>query len=259
MTSIQITDFLSAVQTALYAVLTAKLWRDGLLLRYRFFATYIVLQLVVSLVRSAIRYGTDAYAYFYFASQPVLILGAFLAISEVYTLVLKDRAEIARLGRRLLPWSVVAAVVLSGITLFVRWSSEGSKSPILESYFTTEQFLYCSILLVVLLISGFLLYFPVPLSRNVILHSSLFACYLFIQVSARLLRIYMGSSATELLNVALMTFGVVCLLIWLMRLTPEGDLVMTKAGAPVWTEEQERRLLGHLDSINTTLQNSAKK
>lgn len=259
MTSPQIVGVLSTAQNVLYIALAAKLWRDGLVSKYRLFAGYILLQLLFGVARLGVSQGTNEYAYFYFVSQPFLILGAFLAISEVYNLVLKDRPGIARMGRRVLPASVVVAVLLSGMTLFIRWSGEKSKSPFLEAYFTSEQFLYGSILLVVVLISTFLLWFPVPLSRNVVLHSCLFACYLLVQTIARMLTIAVGSDATGWINVTMMSVGLTCLIIWVLLLSPKGDKVIVKAGAPNWSPEQERRLLSQLDSINATLQNSVKK
>ena len=240
-------------------MLVVKLWQQRLVSRYRLFSIYILLQLISGLVRLGVKPSTNQYAYYYFFTQPILIFAAFLAISEVYGLVLKDRPGIAKLGKRVLPASVVAAVLLSGVTLFIRWSEEGSRSPFLEAYLTSEQFLYGSILLVVLLISVFLLWFPVPLSRNVVLHSSLFAAYLFAHAILRMFILAKGVSVTAWANVALLSCSLTCLTTWIVFLSPKGDTVLVKAGAHQWTPEQERRLLHQLDSINATLQNSTKK
>lgn len=260
MTVIQAISVLSATQSILYIVLTAKLWRDGLVSKYRLFAGYILLQLLSGLVRSAfLQPGTDEYAVFYFVSQPFLILGAFLAISEVYNLVLKDRPGIAALGKKFLPASVFVAVLLSGMTLFIRWSGEKSRFPFLEAYITSEHFLYGSILLVVLLISAFLLWFPVPLTRNVVAHSALFACYLLIHTITRIFVVARGSDAVRYANIVQLSASVTCLVIWIVLLSPKGDTVMVKAGAPHWSPEQEQHLLTQLDALNATLQNSVKK
>lgn len=253
-------DFLAAAQTVLYAVLILKLWRDKLVSKYRFFATYLVVSEVLGILVVALPRHTDVYAYFYFFSQPFHIIVTFMAISEVYGLVLKNLPGIEGFGKKVvLPASVVISVLLSGATLFFGWTGGHGKPGFLDSYLTIEQFLYGSILLVVLLISAFLAFLPLPLSKNAVLHSTTFAVYVLSHTVARMLVLALGTTATAVGNAFILSVAVISLVLWLFRLTPKGEEIPMKSGLAHYTREHELRILSQLDAINSTLQNSVKK
>jgi len=242
-------------------LLTVKLGLSGLWRVYKFFTLYIAFRAVVGLIGAFIgsRHGPEAVkaeAWLYVCSESMSWLLQFLTLLEIYTLVLKRFPGIATLGRRCLSGALVLSVTLSGLTLALNLQPKGP--PFLEDFFVFYRFVSCSLLLFVVLIIVFLVWFPVSLNRNTVLHCAVFAVYFFSKTLILLISNIQGVQATVTINLVIAALASACLLVWIVFLKPAGEAIPVKTGRGSSPQDEER-LLRQLDAINDTLVSASRK
>src|SRR5260370_5238805 len=246
------------VQFPLYVALAVRLWSTGLVKKYRAFTLYVVFSAVVTVVGSLLPPRSSVYAIFYFMTEPVLWIFAFFTLLEIYDLVLKNHPGIATLGRRGLIAALVVSLLASAASL--AFSSVGPSSPawILEIFLVVSRFVNASLLLFVFLIFSFLLWFPVPLNRNAVLHCSVFSFYFLAKSAVLLFRTLFGGGLNPYVNFIYLLFACCCLGVWTVYLQNTGEEQVVRAGH-AWQKADEQKLLSQLDSLNQTLIQSARK
>jgi hypothetical protein len=114
-----------------------------------------------------------------------------------------------------------------------------------------------SLLLCVIFITFFMVWFPITLNRNVVVHCSVFAGYFFVKSTGFFVLGLFPESATVHVNAGFHLLITLCCVFWVVGLSREGENIPTKV-AHYWSAEQEERLMAQLDSINRTLVHSAK-
>jgi hypothetical protein len=179
-----------------------------------------------------------------------------IAILEVYSLVLKNHPGIATLGRKALLGSMGASVLLAFFTLVLDFQNTAIQYPVLENLFLLSRLVMVCLLLFVVLITCCLLWFPIRLNKNTVLHCSVFAGYFMLKagifISARVFPEQLPN-----INAAMQLLTALCCAIWILWLTPGGEEIPVTIGHS-WDKAQEHRLMEQLDSINRTLVKSAK-
>jgi hypothetical protein len=114
-----------------------------------------------------------------------------------------------------------------------------------------------SLLLFVVFIALFLLWFPIPLNRNTVVHCGVFAGYFLTKSATFLVLGFVSEGATPHVNAAIRLLVTLCCAGWIFGLTRMGENIPAKIGH-YWNPEEEQRLMAQLDSINRTLVHSAK-
>jgi hypothetical protein len=247
-----------------YAVLLAKLWFAGLCSTYRFFTAYLVYRLVRSVVLINMRLDTSAYAEVWLYSAPLSLFLYVLVVLELYSLVLRHFKGIATLGRWTVMTSLLISVVFSMITLTPDLGKGISNNPI--GYFAViERGVISSLIVFLLLITAFLVWYPVPLARNIVVYTIGYAAYFLssnLTLFFRNLNVVMNTDAgTQLMqgiNLALMAITICCLVLWILALSREGEK-RTVALRARWRMEDEDHLIQQLATINATLLRSGRK
>jgi hypothetical protein len=147
---------------------------------------------------------------------------------------------------------------VAGSTLVFDLSSQHETFPILLKVFAAERWVISSLVMLLLGITGFMLWFPVPLKRNIVVHSLVFFLYFVSKALALFFRNTMGPTALDFVNLAVMCTSAACLMIWIFFLNREGERREVKHRIR-WDSDSEKRLLHQLDSINASLLRSARK
>jgi len=101
-------------------------------------------------------------------------------------------------------------------------------------------------------------WFPVPLSRNLLTHCSVYSAYFFANNVTALYWHTGARQATYTSNVAKLSVAITCYLCWVFFLTRQGEGRTTSLRLgrnPI----EEKRLLGQLESLNATLLRTARK
>jgi hypothetical protein len=241
------------------AVLLLRLCYIGLVSRYKWFAAYLGIQVLQAAALFRVNRDSEAYAYSYMAVALLMAVVALLVVLELYGMVLKDYAGIGSLGRWMISggWCVAALITL--VTLVPDLANTSDAYPRLLALAIFQRAVNSALLVFMLIISGFLAWFPVPLSRNTVLHTILFAVMFSSTAILLLLRNTMGydSSPYHLLSAIEMTVHLLCLLGWITLLKPQGESKTMVVGHR-WQRGQSDRLVGQLDAINSSLLRAAR-
>jgi len=241
-----------------YAILLLKLSHQQLCGTYRFFSWYLGIHLARSVLLSTLPFNTNAYGWVWVLSAPVLWLLYVLVVLELYSLVLRNYRGIATLGR----WTVMAAlgisVVLSTASLVADVSNRAERFPVFLFVNAIERGVITSLVIFVFLITGFLTWYPVPLSRNVIVHSIVYSTYFLSMTMGLLVRNVTGLEIHNTVNLILLAVSVSCLLVWILFLNRQGEQT-TVVLRQHWRPEQEEQLVERLSAINATLLRSARR
>jgi len=238
--------------------LLLRLWRTGLWKTYRFFSLYLFVDLARTIVALFLEPGTNAYGLLYVTSVPADRVCAVLAVLEVYGLVLRKYAGIGTLGR----WAISGALILSGVislvSLYPDVGREGTLYPILVFVHALERAISSALLLFLLLITAFLVWFPIPLGRNVVVHTLVFGAYFSANALLLLLRNLVGANLLRVLSTINLGVATACLIAWLIFLSPAGEAAVLVFGSR-WRKVDSERLVRQLDAINSSLMRAVRK
>ena len=248
---------LQYAQIAGFAILFLRLYASKLTGIYRYFTAYVVFQIARMILTMVIPYRSNAFGNFFFTCEPIVWILSALAILEVYGIVLRNHPGIATWGRWALTGSIGASIVLSLCTLFLDYQNASEKYPILANFFLLSRLVTISLLLFVVLITFCLLWFPIVLNRNTVVHCCVFAGYFLIKSTTYVVAGLLPGHSFVSINVAVQLLVTVCCAAWIVGLSAEGETIPAKIGH-YWDPAQEERLMAQLDAINRTLLHSAK-
>ncbi len=250
-----------------HAILYYRLWRSGLQHTYKFFALYVAFRVVRSLVleiapivfpQASGQFSSNLYARLWMATEPVLWILYVLVVLELYGLVFKEYKGIASLGRWVVLGGLAVALILSSASLSADLSNPAEQFPILRYFFAIARGVLSSLMVFVLCITGFLAWCPVPLNRNVVLHSIIYAVYFLGIALTLLLRNLTGQQITAYASLAITAVTLACLGVWIAVLDAGGERRSITVRAH-WQREQEEHVMQQLAAINTTLMRAARK
>ena len=244
-------------QLTAFSILFLCLYTSKLLWIYRFFTMYVLFQIGRLILTLVIPYRSNAFGYFFFICEPIVWILSALAILEVYGMVLRNHPGIATWGRWALSGSIGASIVLSLCTLILDYQNAAEKYPILANFLLLSRLVTVSLLLFVLLITFCLLWFPIVLNRNTVVHCCVFAAYFLIKSTAFVVAGLVPGHFMVPINVAVLLLVTVCCAVWIFGLSTKGETIPAKIGH-YWNPGQEKRLMEQLDAINRTLVHSAK-
>jgi hypothetical protein len=194
----------------------------------------------------------------YFATQPIAWVLNALVVLEVFQSALAAHPGIATLGRRTVTFALIAAAGLSVGTLLLLSGIPHSPFEILERYLLVERVIYSSLLAFLLILLAFLAYYPVPLSRNALVHASILSIYFVTRVTLWIIRNLAGPQFTQTANLTLAVVVAAALISWTICLTRAGEAQKVRSSRRSDKAEEER-LIAQLERINATLLRSGRK
>ena len=270
MPSVQtILECLSWLTAAGFLVLYLRLRRQELHLVYRVFAAYVLFRVARLVVLATLPrlwysvhhqpyfpYENNVYAWIWALSEPALWILQILVVLELYSLVFQNHKGIASLGRWTVLTGLAIAVVLSSITLPSELSHSAVKYVILRWFSLAERGVDASLVLFLLFITAFLAWFPVPLNRNVVLYSMVYALYFVASTLAELANNLGGLATWNAVSLASKGLDLLCLSLWIVCLSRAGE-AKTVVFSHTWTTEHEEFLMRQLEAINASLLRSA--
>ena len=245
---------LKLVVLAACGLASIKLFSTGLYRRYRALFAYLLFRFFYtsSLVLVFQDPRTAAYQRFWVLTEPIIWLFYVMLVIELYSLVLEKHRGLYTLGRWVLYLGLSVSILISGLTLFPQLTGgRAQRSLVMAYYFAIERGVDFSLFIFLLVILLWLTRYPVPLSRNVVVHSIAFSVLFLSNTASVLLRTILGYDATAYLNTFLLAIGAACILMWLLFLTRKGEEV--RVSLPVFGPEHEERILSQLEAINKTL------
>lgn len=239
--------FLALLETAASAGLLLRLLFSGLYKSYRFFFLYLIVVCVQGIVPFFVRTRTNAYGWWFFATEALIVVLYALIVLELYSLVLRELPGIASIARRYIQIAILIAIAVSALLL----SLERTPNTWIARLFSFERPIVTSLVCFVFLITGFLAYFPIRLNRNVIYYTIGYAFYFTSNGIALFLR-NTGHEWDSFLSPALLAVSTACLIFWTFALrgTREQETQIIRHSHD---RMQEERLLKQLDAVNASL------
>jgi hypothetical protein len=225
---------------------------------YFWFFIMLCFQALQSLGMMPLDPAKDLYAWAYFLTQPALWLLYVLAVLELYSLALRKQPGIASMSRWFMLGSLLVSVAVSALTLSADLSRPDEKYPILMYFSVFERGVTFSLIVLMLLITGFLLWTPISIRRNIVVHASLYSAFFLATAAALFLRIMVGYELLDEVSIAVLSLNAVCLLLWILLLNKRGEEILMVVRSK-WQSVDELRLTRQLDAVNSFLLKSSSK
>jgi hypothetical protein len=233
---------IAAELVLLWRLVHAKLYRT-----YSPLFCYWAVQVLESAALMAVPLDSRRYMHLYWGAQTVNVLMAVFVVQDLYRMALLAHPAVASFARRsvLAALAIAAAVALSGIRLDFTLPGQYHR------FLTFERSMNFLTLLFLLIVSALLLWFPIRVRRNIVVYISGFVLF----SAARSFGILVSNlrpQDTRLISTVLLGVTLLCLLIWIVGIEPEGELVTATPGYRR-NPETMQRLSHQLDSINAAL------
>jgi hypothetical protein len=246
-------QFLIGLQTAAIVGLSLRFWWTGLYRVYSYFFVYLLLFVTQSVTLLSVPFDSWAYRDCYLITEGLIACSYVLIVLELYTVVLKDLGGIASASRRYIKITVALAIVISALLLVF----EKAPSSTMTRFLVFERVVVSSLVAFVFLITFFLLYYPIHLSRNVIVYSIGYALY-FLTKAAALFMYNIDNQGLRLFDTMRIAASTACLLFWMFMLNRQGESQAIRF-VHHWKPEDEERVLSRLQEINTSLLRAGRK
>jgi len=237
---------LGILEAAASVGLIVRFLHDGLNQVYRFFFIYLIVFTAQQIGPWVIPRHSDFYAWFFFITESITVCLYALITLELYSLALREFSGLATVARRYVRIALALAILFSVIQLI--W--EPPPDSIVSRFFSFEKPIVSSLFCFVVLITGFLYYYPLPVSRNVIIYTIGYAVYFFTKTVALFLR--RGHDWDRILSLSMLAASTVCIVFWVVSLNRAGEQKARGTGLK-WAREDEQRVLRELESLSASL------
>jgi hypothetical protein len=248
-------DILWFANTVSLAAVACRLAQTGLHRVYRGFFVYLVFRVLRSGVLRVLNSSPDAYGWTWLYTEPLVWILFGYVTFELSAIALRDYRGLASLSRKTLLAGLTVCLVASLATLVVDKSQSRGDFPLLLAANLARRAVWSTLALYLLLLAGFLLWFPVPVTRNLLLHAVLLSLFSLSDTAMLFVRNVLGPSVIPQVSTAVLAANGLCVAGWL-GLTRSGE--RRPAGVrPHWRPETERHLLDQLSALNASLARSA--
>lgn len=256
MSGASITNLLQYAVAALSGLAGLKLWRTGLHRRYPALLAFLLLNVILSF--GFLVFSVSAYVTYWKTAQPFTWVFSVWVVLELYTVILERHKGLATLGRWMQYAGFAVSTLVSLVALLPRIRSGTSQAdPVLVYYYAIERGVDCGMLVFLLVLLVWLAHYPVPLSRNVVIHSFVYTA-LFLSNSVGLFgQAFFGFELSRPVTLTLTAVFGLCILTWLTLLTAQGEEI--RVTILQFTPEQEERILQQLDAVNQALLKLSKR
>jgi hypothetical protein len=236
-------------------ILIMRLRLRGLDRIYGIFCWYLLTDLVQQALALLV-HGQRRSAYVYMGGQAVKMILSVFVVMDLYAFALAAQPAMARYGRRMvggiLSISFLAAALGLLVLPIVGSMETPGRSPVLYYFFAFERTMDSAVLFFLILVSVFMIWFPVRVPRNVAIYIGGFVAY-FLTRWAGVLMYGLRRDLMAALNLGVLSISLVCLIAWIALLRAEGETASTVTGHR-WNPVEMDRLRGQLAAINARLE-----
>ena len=231
---------LQLLEPILISILLIKLFHEQLQRRYPYFALYLFVFMLQALIPilAGVTFESNAYAYFYVVSQPLIWAVCFLLVMEIFDLVLAEFAGIRSAARLILKVLGTISVGISVATALPSLIKIGGGSQIMfRIYFVAMRTITIELVFMLATVQFILLKYRLTLPRNVVFYSIGYALF-FSAFAVQAFVISIRPELVAITNVASTAVMCGCLVFWTLTLNRQGEAIEIAAGPKV--SERER-------------------
>ena len=231
---------------------------------YRVFGAFLGFQLLESLV-SLTLYKFQGQVDYRLIWMALRLLAWTLSLWMVYALlgeILKSLPGILKFSRVLLNVIFALALAVALLTVIPEYAASGAakyRVPIdraLILFYVLDRAVAMAALLVLTCILAFILWFPVEMRRNLAVLSVGLVTYFGATAALLLAHTYLAHNSIVLLSNLIAVVLAACYAYWILFINPKGQFAEVRLGH-VWRLDEQHRLIGQLESMNTALLRSA--
>jgi hypothetical protein len=230
--------------------LIARLYFQRLARTHRLLVLYLavgILQSVLALIVAGDPVNTYV---FYTAGQTVKVALTIAIPIELFRLALVQQPALARFGRSRIGHAFAVAAALAALNVLFGAVAIKYLAKV-APFLAFERSMNFTAMVVLLLMSGFLLWFPVRTPRNTAICIAGFVIYSFHRWTGLLL-IELWPDYQRQFSTAMLCVSLACLTAWAILLRPDGETSTVQTGHR-WNPEEADRLRLQLDAINARL------
>jgi hypothetical protein len=235
------------LQTSILVGLVVRVLVTGLFRTYPCFFGYLLLASLQTSVLPFLAFDSGIYGYFWLVTQALLTCFCALIVLELYALVLRDLTGIASASRRYVKICLGVAILGSLLLLLVERTPKG----IFNTFLVIDRAIVTSLLIFVLLLTAFLVYYPVSINRNLVVYSMGYAVY-FLAKAGGLLTVNINHAWYRQFSMGLIIASTISMLFWLVGLSRQGEKKTLVIGHR-WNPEDQEKVLDRLKAINASL------
>jgi hypothetical protein len=240
------------VNVAATCALLIRLCWSGLFREYRLFFLYLLADFLHQILALLFLSNRNRTAELYMGGQTIKIFLTVLVILELCRLALARQPALARFAANTAPWVFAGAATLAVAGLAIDPSVPRGQSPIIHYFQSFERTMDLCMLISLLLLSVWMMWFPVRMKRNAALYLGGFVVF-FVARSAGLLWVNLVVRYRAPISGGLLTVSTACLLVWLFAMRRKGEETTAVIGHR-WNPAAIERLTGQLESINAGLE-----
>jgi hypothetical protein len=233
-------------------VFLLKLLKTGLFLRYRALTLALAVSLARTLVMLQLHLGSDAYAIVWIATEPIIWLTYVLVVLEISALVFQSYKGLAVLSRRVVKSALLASAIIAVAIFMPRVHLDTDPFPKLQLAIVLEKTVAVSLLMFLAVLSGFMVWYSMPLNKNLIVYALGYSIFFLATSAAMFLRDFAGNAITRIISTVLLAINAGCVLTWLVMIRKSGETEQDRVGL-LWHRGAETQLLGKLDALNSAL------
>lgn len=238
-------------------LVAGKLFHTGLYRRYRVFFAYFIFRAAMAALPLVVSVGSPRYFFVWIFTAPINLMFYVWVVLELCALVLARHQGLYTLGKWAMYAGMAISVTLSILSLLASFKSAPAQRSLSLSKSIMQYFVaadrgvtFCLAIFLILMLL-LLSRYPVPLSRNVVLHAAIYTVFFFGHSLSDILADVFGVHLFTVIDTCLTGVSALCILAWLLFLNVKGEEV--RVNVPRLTPENEKRILYHLDSLNSTL------
>ena len=228
---------------------------------YSIFCMFLAAEFIASLLsflKKVASHSFPDYRIMWLAGRAVIWVFTLWTVYALLDAVLAHLPGLLRFSRKLLNTVFVLAVVFGMLTARPEYSVSGLSGLgraagigiVLDRVVSTIA------LLALLSILGFLLWFPVEISKNLIVFATGFLVYFSAKGALMLSRSLWSHDSLNLVSNIDMLISGACFAYWAIFISPQGEMVSIKMGHS-WRAREQERLLGQLEAMNVALLRTA--
>jgi hypothetical protein len=214
-----------------------------------FYLGVYVLQFLIPLV---VPLHSTLYGYLYIVGETANLAVSIFVVLELYRLALAGQRALAGFVGKSIGYTMGVACAIAAAGLLIDSTVLPGQSRIVHRFFTAERSMDFAILIFLLLITAFLMWFPVKLTRNIIIYIEGFAVLYFSRSFGLLATNLMPPTALDVMSSILLCVSLGCLAVWLLTLRRETEDTPATIGHR-WNPAAVEHLTGQLETINAAL------
>jgi len=246
---IKVFEVISLIASAALAV---KLFATSLWKHYPIFFLYFVFRVLNTAWPLLIDVNSKTYQKVWMLTEPISWLFHILVVVELYRLVLQGHKGIYTLGRWAMYGALAIAIPISVLSLIPHFKPRITQISRYMGYeIATARGIDFALAIFLLLILLFLSRYPIKLSRNVVVHATLYTLFFLAGAFTLFWRTISGLDANRATNLVFLGISCACIIAWLIFLSPHGEEV--QANFPTISPQREKAALRQLASLNATL------